>query len=93
MKLYWINIRTLEVFEDKEGLVPQFFEVGFMALHINHCIERYIDWVEEKKMMHKTFNTTAKKDIFKFIQGVNNKETNKAVKENPTSVKFILDKQ
>lgn len=67
MKLYWINIRTLKVFEDKEGFVPEFFEVGFICEGTKQCIEKYVDWVEEKKMMHRTFNTTAKKDVIKFI--------------------------
>lgn len=68
MKLYWINIRTLEVFMDDNKSIPKKHEVGFMSENIADAIMKFVNWVDEVPgRMHKTFNTSAKKDVVKFI--------------------------
>lgn len=68
MKLYWINIRTLQVFKDDNKSTPKHYEVGFMCETLPEAVIKFVNWVDEVPgRMHKTFNTTAKKDVIKYI--------------------------
>ena len=70
--IYYINIRTLQVKKDDGKHLLKPYEWAKVANDYNHFITLFVNYIIDKGLAHKTFNTTAKKDIIQFIKNKNN---------------------
>lgn len=68
MNTYLINIKTLKINEVKQKtFYNKTQEMKFEANDKKHCANLFVQYCIDNKLAHKTFNTTAKKDVVQFI--------------------------